>query len=53
MNLNTNLDLSRPYWIKTNATGNLLKFILLFKQYENANNANFGSFRKKLLLHTS
>ena len=50
MNLNTNLDLSRPYWIKANATGNLLKLFLLFKPYENANNANFGSFQKKTTL---
>ena len=41
----------RDYWIKTNVTGNYFWLILIFKQYQNANNANFGCFEKHPLTH--
>ena len=46
MNLNTNLNLSWVYWTKTNVNGIYFSLILMIKQYENANNTNFGSFEK-------
>ena len=49
MNLNVNLELSRAYYVKTNVTGYQFLLILAFKQYENANNANFKSFEKPLI----
>ena len=41
--------MSRAYSIETNAIGNYFWLILIFKQYKNANNANFGSFEKPQL----
>ena len=41
------------YWIKTNVASNYFKLIRIFKQNQNANNANFGSFERPLTTEKS
>ena len=49
MSSHANLYFSRLCWNKNDGTDIYLSFILNFKQYENANDANFVHFEKPLL----